>query len=86
MHKKWIWVVSILLGVGVALVLYQFLALRSAHSSFDNYYKFRGCQTLISKTDTEGTCRLKDGQVITIVKYQGRWFLRGDLPGGFLSW
>lgn len=54
--------------------------LHVAHSTFENYYKFRGCAELVEKTDTYGTCRLSSGEVIKIVKFQGQWYLDGDLP------
>ena len=58
-----------------------FAYLRKAHSTFENYYVFRGCVQLLEKTDTYGTCKTNSGQVIKIVKYNnGRWYLDGDLP------
>ena len=39
----------------LALILcgvYWIYTLRVAHSSFENYYNFRGCVQLIEKTDT----------------------------------
>jgi hypothetical protein len=69
---------AILIALGAYWVWY----LQKAHSTFDNYYKFRGCRELIQKTDGYGTCKLKDGTTIKIVKYQGKWFLDGDLPTG----
>lgn len=62
------------LGVG------EFFFLRKAHSSFENYYNFRGCVQLLEKTDTYGICKLSSGQTIKIVKYQNKWYLDGDLP------
>jgi len=70
----------ILIGIAIYWVLY----LNYAHSSFENYYNFRGCVSLINKTVDYGYCRLKSGDVIKLVKYQGRWFLDGDLPGSGL--
>ena len=63
---------------------YQVYSLDKAHSTFENYYAFRGCTQLISRTDTEGVCRTASGATVKIVKYQGKWFLDGDLPCGFL--
>ena len=60
------------------------LILQKAHSTFGNYYAFRGCNKLISKTDTYGFCKLDSGKIIKIVKFQGRLYLDGDLPRGFL--
>lgn len=65
---------------------YWLNTLRVAHSSFDNYYKFRGCVELINKTGDYGYCRIASGGTIKIVKYENRWFLDGDLPGGFPDW
>ncbi|MEI8361439.1 MAG: hypothetical protein WCG01_04885 [bacterium] len=76
--------IKILLVLGIILVLvitiWQILFLRRAHSSFENYYVFRGCAQLLEKTDSYGICKLKSGQMIKIVKYDNRWFLDGDLP------
>jgi uncharacterized protein YxeA len=69
-------ILLIVLVVGIGQILY----LRKAHSTFENYYTFRGCQELIQKTDTYGTCRLMSGQVIKIILYDGKWYLDGDLP------
>lgn len=64
----------------------QILYLRQAHSSFENYYAFRGCTVLLQRTNDFGICKTNTGQTIKIVNYQGKWYLDGDLPGGFLSW
>jgi len=64
--------------------VYQVKILNRAHSTFDNYYAFRGCLKLISKTDDYGVCQTSSGQTIKIVKFDNRWFLDGDLPCGFL--
>jgi hypothetical protein len=62
----------------------QVLFLKKAHSSFENYYAFRGCSQLLKKTKDFGICKTISGQTIKIVKFQNRWFLDGDLPCGFL--
>ena len=54
--------------------------LQVAHSSFENYYEFRGCVSLVERTDDYGICKLASGETLKIVKYQDRWFLNGDLP------
>ena len=54
--------------------------LNIAHSSFENYYNFRGCVELVEKTDTYGTCKLASGKIIKLVKFKEKWFLDGDLP------
>ena len=60
-----------------------FFVLRKAHSTFTNYYAFRGCVQLIEKTDTYGICKLSSGQTIKLVNISGRWYLDGDGPGVF---
>ena len=62
----------------------QFFLLRKAHSTFENYYAFRGCTQLLKKTESYGICQTSSGQTIKIVKFDNRWFLDGDLPCGFL--
>lgn len=77
----------VLAALAVVALLFLFVAelriLHRAHSTFDNYYAFRGCTQLITKTPTYGVCKTASGQVITIVLYQGKWFLKDDLPTGF---
>jgi len=79
-HK--IWLVAFLLAAVVVVVfsVSQFLMLQKAHSTFDNYYAFRGCIKLIDKTDTYGDCQLASGKIIKIVEFKGKWYLDGDLP------
>lgn len=83
-HKKYL---PRLLFVCVLLVSgyggYTWWQLRIAHSTFENYYHFRGCQQLVSRTATSGVCALTSGATITIVSDQGKWYLKGDEPGGF---
>jgi hypothetical protein len=69
-------IIVLLAFVGIT----QFITVNKAHSSFDNYYKFRGCTKLISRSDTEATCQLSNGSTIKIVKYHNKWYLDGDLP------
>lgn len=76
--------VSLLILIFVAFSIYWVRFLARAHSSFENYYAFRGCAELLEKTDDYGVCRTSSGQTIKIVKFQGQWFLDGDLPCGFL--
>jgi flagellar biogenesis protein FliO len=59
--------------------LYWVNKLKIAHSSFENYYNFRGCVELLEKTDTYGTCKLSSGETIKLVKVENKWFLDGDL-------
>jgi hypothetical protein len=76
---------NLLIGLALLLVLvvagiYQAYTLQIAHSTFDNYYKFRGCVGLVEKTDTYGICKLSSGQTIKLVEANNRWYLDGDLP------
>ncbi len=80
MNKKLILGILAILALIAIVGIHQALFLRRAHSTFENYYAFRGCQTLIEKTDTYGTCKLADGSTIKIVAYDGKWYLDGDLP------
>lgn len=80
MSKKITAVIIATVAIIIAFGIYQILFLRKAHSSFENYYGFRGCVQLLNKTDNYGTCRVKSGQIIKIVKFNGKWYLDGDLP------
>jgi hypothetical protein len=60
--------------------LNQTILLNKAHSSFENYYHFRGCKQLVSKSESEGVCRLASGKTIKLVNHKGKWYLDGDLP------
>jgi hypothetical protein len=84
MKRKILIIFLLLVTVAVSFGVYQVVYLRKAHSTFENYYAFRGCTQLLEKTDTYGTCKLSSGQTIKIVKYQNKWYLDGDLPCGFL--
>jgi hypothetical protein len=79
-NKRITIVIIFIIVIIFAFGLGEFLYLRNAHSTFENYYKFRGCVELIEKTDTYGTCKLSSGQTIKIVKFQNKWYLDGDLP------
>lgn len=72
-------IVVIVMVVGVFAVNYV-LYLRKAHSTFENYYVFRGCASLVSSSSDSGTCKLASGETIKIVKFNDRWYLDGDLP------
>jgi hypothetical protein len=81
-----IFIFSLLAG-GVLVIIfgvYKVLYLQKAHSTFDNYYAFRGCTQLLEKTPDYGICKTKSDETIKIVKFDNRWFLDGDLPCGFL--
>lgn len=84
-NKKFIVTFAVVIMVaviifGISWVIY----LHKAHSTFENYYAFRGCQKLLIKTADYGTCQLTSGTAIKIVKYQDKWYLDGDLP--WLCW
>ncbi|MDE2019273.1 MAG: hypothetical protein KGJ13_02910 [Patescibacteria group bacterium] len=84
--KALIILASIVIVLLLVLGISQFLLLRKAHSSFENYYDFRGCRELLQKADTYGVCRTDSGKIIKIVEFNGAWYLDGDLPtcfGGF---
>ena len=78
--KTILWVVGVLAVTLAALVVSQFLLVQKAHSSFENYYAFRGCTQLLEKTDAYATCQLADGKTIKMVQVNGKWYLDGDLP------
>jgi hypothetical protein len=81
-NKKIIWAIVGVFVVAVgALAISQFFVLQKAHSTFDNYYAFRGCTQLLSRTDTSGVCKTSSGDTITIVLINGKWYLQGDGPG-----
>ncbi|MCL5003942.1 MAG: hypothetical protein M1352_01580 [Patescibacteria group bacterium] len=69
----------------LALGVNQFLVLRKAHSTFNNYYAFRGCEKLLEKTSDFGTCQTANGRTIKIVKFHDKWYLEGDLPWACLG-
>ncbi|HUC88970.1 MAG TPA: hypothetical protein VMR49_02980 [Candidatus Paceibacterota bacterium] len=79
-NKKIIGILLFLVIIIFTIGIIQFFVLRKAHSTFENYYKFRGCVQLIEKTNTYGTCKLSSGQIIKLVKYKDKWYLDGDLP------
>ncbi|MDE1970263.1 MAG: hypothetical protein KGI50_01670 [Patescibacteria group bacterium] len=68
--------VILVLAFGIGYWLY----LRKAHSTFEDYYAFRGCTELISTTTDSGTCRTSNGKILTIAAYHGKWYLDGDFP------
>jgi hypothetical protein len=70
-------IVLVILAVGIN----QVIMLRKAHSTFDNYYAFRGCARLLEKTDTYGICKTTSGSTIKIVEIGNGWYLEGDGPG-----
>jgi hypothetical protein len=64
----------------IIFVTIQLMILRKAHSTFENYYTFRGCVQLLEKTDTYGICKTSDGKTIKIVEIGNKWYLEGDGP------
>ncbi len=78
--NKIILLISLLIFVLLLFGLYYIIYLDIAHSSFENYYKFRGCTELINKTSDYGICKTGSGETIKIVKYDDKWYLDGDLP------
>ena len=83
-YKKIFTQKNLIIGIIIILIIvifgiYQFYTLQIAHSSFENYYKFRGCTELIEKTDTYATCKLSSGKIIKLVEVNNKWFLDGDL-------
>ena len=83
-HKNLIVVLVLIVVVTIIFSVNQIMMLQKAHSTFDNYYNFRGCIKLISKTSDYGICQISSEQIIKIVKFDNRWFLDRDLPCGFL--
>jgi len=85
LNKKIVIIIIILLVIIVfTFGLYWILYLQKAHSTFENYYAFRGCVKLLNKTDNYGFCELASGETIKIVKFKDKWYLDGDLPCGLL--
>lgn len=80
-NKSILGIVAALVLIGGVFLVYEHQKLTLAHSTFENYYEFRGCQTLTDRTDTYGHCTLADGSTIKIVLINGTWYLDGDGPG-----
>lgn len=78
--KKISLVAFVFAAIIIVFLISQFLMLQKAHSTFDNYYAFRGCIKLIDRTDAYGDCQLSSGKIIKIVKFNNKWYLDGDLP------
>ena len=80
-------ILKIILILGVLAFIfgsYWVFYLEKAHKTYENYYAFRGCIQEIKKTKDYGICKTGTGETIKIVKFQGKWYLDGDLPCGFL--
>lgn len=80
-NKKLLIFVLAVVILMIIVALYQFLNLKKAHSSFENYFSFRGCVQLLEKTDISATCKTSSGQTIKIVEINNKWYLDGDGPG-----
>jgi hypothetical protein len=68
---------------GISLVilasgLYELHTLNVAHSSFENYYAFRGCVQLLEKNENYAICKLPSEETIKLVKVGTDWFLDGN--------
>ncbi len=82
MNKKQLLIIFIILVTIILLIaVVWIIKLKIAHSSFDNYYNFRGCKELINKTSDYANCKLTNGKIIKIVKIDNKWFLENDGPG-----
>jgi len=79
-HKVMITAIILLAAILFILMAWQYVYLKKAHSTFENYYTFRGCVQLLERTDDYGLCKISSGQTIKIVKFQNKWYLDGDLP------
>lgn len=84
-NKTALTILSLVVLLAIIFGVSQWLYLRKAHSTFENYYAFRGCVQLINKTDDYGTCKTNSGETIKIVRYQNKWYLDGDLPWACLG-
>lgn len=77
---------KLLVSIIVVIVLLAIFAIKQAiyvekaHTTFENYYAFRGCERLIKRTNTYGICKTNTGETIKIVKFHEKWYLDGDLP------
>src|ERR1700733_8276106 len=78
--KVWLALLALAVLVCGIFLVEQWLYVEKAHSTFDDYYAFRGCEKLIDKTDTYADCELASGETIRIVEVGGQWYLDGDLP------
>ena len=86
MNKKILIIVGVVLFGGIfASGIWYIFYLDKAHSTFLNYYDFRGCTSLVEMGNDYGICKTRGGENIKIVKYKGRWYLNGDLPSGWFN-
>ena len=82
-HKNKIlnYILLSIISLVVIFGLTKLYILHRAHSSFENYAKFRGCTQMIGETLNFGVCKLSSGQVIKLVRINNKWYLEGDGPG-----
>ena len=80
-HKLIIGVVALAVFGFILFAINQFFVLQKAHSTFENYYAFRGCTQLLEKGGDYGICKTSNGQTIKIVRINNKWYLDGDGPG-----
>lgn len=85
MKKIVLFIVACIVLVLGFIAVNQFLYVQKAHSTFANYYRFRGCVKLLQKTNTFATCALQSGTTIKIVNVNGKWYLDKDLPVCYFS-
>lgn len=79
-NKSFLILGFIIITIILVIFINQILVLRKAHSSFENYYTFRGCVKLLKKTPDSGLCKIKNNEEIKIIKFNNKWYLNGDLP------
>jgi hypothetical protein len=78
-HHKTFWsTATAAIVILLVISIYQVLMLHKAHSTFANYYAFRDCEQLVTKTPTYAVCKTASGKTITIVLHNGKWDLKGD--------
>jgi hypothetical protein len=69
------------IAVAIAIFgVYQVRKVEIAHSTFQNYYAFRGCVQLLDMTTVSADCMLASGKTIKLVEVRNKWYLNGDLP------
>ncbi len=77
-------IIALLIGALIfAYGIREALIVGKAHQTFENYYTFRGCSSLVRRTNDYGLYKLPSGQTIKLVKFHGKWYLDGDLPTCF---
>lgn len=75
--------ISIIILIGIIIFAFginRVLEVKKARATFEDYYAFRGCTELLQKGQDSALCKTSASQTIKIVKFQGKWYLDGDLP------